>query len=245
VDEVLAVGDAAFQKRCLGKMDEAISSQGRTVLFVSHNLGAVKTLTSKCLLISHGQLAQFGNTEDVVNSYLQEDATTSASGTVDLRGPEIRQGTGKHPALDITYESINLTNDRGQATDVFFEGQSLFVNLTFNSKIKSNVIELMVLIVTFDGNVVFSGLNVDDKKGIGVGTHETTCRFSPNPLRPGHYKIRLYIKSGHWQDVIPEAIVFRVEPKPNESHELMYGATNPLLLGLVRAPYDWSEIHTI
>ena len=60
VDEVLAVGDVQFQKKCLGKM-EAVGREGRTVLFVSHNMAAIQQLTNKCLLLHHGQLAYFGD----------------------------------------------------------------------------------------------------------------------------------------------------------------------------------------
>jgi lipopolysaccharide transport system ATP-binding protein len=69
VDEVLAVGDAAFQKKCLGKMGE-VAEQGRTILFVSHDLGAIKTLTKRCICLGAGQVLDQGKTEDVVERYL-------------------------------------------------------------------------------------------------------------------------------------------------------------------------------
>lgn len=71
VDEVLAVGDAAFQKRCLGKMKEVAAGEGRTVLFVSHNMQAVSTLTQRCVLLSKGRMASLGPTSDVINDYLR------------------------------------------------------------------------------------------------------------------------------------------------------------------------------
>lgn len=70
VDEVLAVGDAQFQRKCLGKMDE-VSKQGRTVLFVSHNMGAVLRLVSTCILLEKGQVAQIGEPRQVVDAYLE------------------------------------------------------------------------------------------------------------------------------------------------------------------------------
>jgi lipopolysaccharide transport system ATP-binding protein len=69
VDEVLAVGDAEFQKKCLGKMGE-VAQGGRTVLFVSHNLGAVRSLCNRGILLENGQAAYFSNIEDCVNEYL-------------------------------------------------------------------------------------------------------------------------------------------------------------------------------
>src|SRR4029450_2365396 len=70
VDEVLAVGDAAFQKKCLGKMQDAAAGQGRTVLFASHNMQAVTALTNRCLLISQGRMIAVGATGDIVHQYL-------------------------------------------------------------------------------------------------------------------------------------------------------------------------------
>jgi lipopolysaccharide transport system ATP-binding protein len=77
VDEVLAVGDAQFQKRCLGKMKEVSEGEGRTVLFVSHNMQAVSTLTQRCVLMSKGRMAMVGPTPDVISEYLRQvgDAT--------------------------------------------------------------------------------------------------------------------------------------------------------------------------
>jgi lipopolysaccharide transport system ATP-binding protein len=83
VDEVLAVGDAEFQKKCLGKMKDVSVSEGRTVLFVSHNLQAISTIVSKSLLLNKGKLALIGNTDEVINSYLSEGKISG--GVFDLR----------------------------------------------------------------------------------------------------------------------------------------------------------------
>jgi lipopolysaccharide transport system ATP-binding protein len=71
VDEVLAVGDAAFQKKCLGKMKDS-AGEGRTVLFVSHNIGAIAELTRKCALLEYGHIKNYGATPDVISNYLSE-----------------------------------------------------------------------------------------------------------------------------------------------------------------------------
>jgi ABC-type multidrug transport system ATPase subunit len=71
VDEVLAVGDAEFQKKCLGKIKNVSSAEGRTVLFVSHNLGAVKNLTTRCIMLEHGELVSEGDPGKVIEDYLR------------------------------------------------------------------------------------------------------------------------------------------------------------------------------
>lgn len=79
IDEVLAVGDLQFQKKCLGKMQEVARGEGRTVLFVSHNTAAVLSLCTKGLLLQHGQLAFAGDTADTVKRYLQPSETRTSS----------------------------------------------------------------------------------------------------------------------------------------------------------------------
>jgi len=69
VDEVLAVGDAEFQKKCLGKMDEVTKKAGRTIIFVSHNMEAIKRLCNKCVLLENGQIKKFGKTDEVIEKY--------------------------------------------------------------------------------------------------------------------------------------------------------------------------------
>ena len=77
VDEVLAVGDARFQKRCLGKMQEVARGQGRTVLFVSHNMQAISTLTTRCVLMKQGQVHAVGPTADIIGDYIREGGSAS------------------------------------------------------------------------------------------------------------------------------------------------------------------------
>jgi len=79
VDEVLAVGDAEFQKKAIGKMKEISSEGGRTVLFVSHNLESIKTLCTRCILMENGTLKNVGNTGDIIHEYLQNEFKASSN----------------------------------------------------------------------------------------------------------------------------------------------------------------------
>ena len=87
VDEVLAVGDAEFQKKCLGKMESVARQEQRTILFVSHNLAAVRTLCDKAILLKHGRVAAQGSVESVAAAYLQEGTATVGSHSIDLPAP--------------------------------------------------------------------------------------------------------------------------------------------------------------
>jgi len=100
VDEVLAVGDVAFQKKCLGKMDD-VAKEGRTVLFVSHNMAAVRAMCQRCLLFRAGILDQVSSTEEAIASYLEQEKTVCKSNSILKRIKHLS------PAIEIDHIAIN------------------------------------------------------------------------------------------------------------------------------------------
>lgn len=118
IDEVLAVGDVAFQKKCLGKM-KSVAHEGRTVLFVSHNMAAVESLCQRGIVLSNGQVAVDGTQIEAISQYLA-DVDTSA---VSLRDRSDRTGSGEIRIIEIEYRDENgkkLTVLRsGQTIDIF------------------------------------------------------------------------------------------------------------------------------
>jgi lipopolysaccharide transport system ATP-binding protein len=125
VDEVLAVGDAAFQKKCLGKMGE-VASEGRTVLFVSHNMGAIQQLCARAMLIRSGSLLMEGRTDQVVRHYLS-DAHADGSGVFDVSG-DVRH-TGRCQGL---IKEIRLTGSDGLASNRFLPRESMQIALSID-----------------------------------------------------------------------------------------------------------------
>jgi lipopolysaccharide transport system ATP-binding protein len=107
VDEVLAVGDSEFQKKCLGKMQDVSQQQGRTVLFVSHNMDAIQRLCSQCVLLEHGQLVDQGETTSIVAKYLSNHSSkASPKDWIDVSQAS-RMGTGEARFLAVQYSSLN------------------------------------------------------------------------------------------------------------------------------------------
>jgi len=100
VDEVLAVGDAAFQKKCIGKMS-SVAKEGRTILFVSHQMQAVSNLCNRAILLDRGNILKEGGTDEVINGYLNEKATGKV---VALNDRKDRQGNGKLRLVDTWVE---------------------------------------------------------------------------------------------------------------------------------------------
>lgn len=126
VDEVLAVGDAEFQRKCLSKMHD-VSSSGRTVLFVSHNMAAVENLCSRTIWLDRGQLVEDGSPSDVLHRYLGTYAT-GGSGT-DLTEYSERGGNGK-----VRFTQIDYLTAEGEKADVIRSGESLRVRLSFEAQ---------------------------------------------------------------------------------------------------------------
>ncbi len=121
VDEVLAVGDAQFQKKCLGKMEEA-GKEGRTVLFVSHNMAAVQNLCCKGIVLHNGQVQFIGSQMEAISTYLACETLQSTS--LDARID--RQGSG-----DVRVQSISFVNSAGDEIDSAVSGQELGIRLYF------------------------------------------------------------------------------------------------------------------
>ncbi len=123
VDEVLAVGDAEFQRKCLSKMHD-VSESGRTVLFVSHNLAAVENLCSRTLWLEKGRLVEDGEPASVIPRYLKSYASVGSGG--DLSGYPDRRGTGK-----IRIQRIDYLTAAGEEAHVVRAGEPLRLRLTF------------------------------------------------------------------------------------------------------------------
>ena len=116
VDEVLAVGDAEFQKKCLGKMGEVSKGEGRTVLFVSHNMGSIKTLCNKGMMLKNGLLYTTGDVNNVVNNYINDNERSSIYKAIDDVKKDVQI-----LEIKVTDISGNIRADFGHNEDIFIE----------------------------------------------------------------------------------------------------------------------------
>jgi lipopolysaccharide transport system ATP-binding protein len=142
VDEVLAVGDAQFQKKCLGKM-EAVGKEGRTIIFVSHSMGAITTLCDKVVFLEKGRVREIGEVDKIANIYLSELFNNAVDDISQLRLP----GMGK----EIFFSDIQLVSDNG-ANLIF--GEDLNFSLTIKSNINMNSLAFGVSLYNNNGNCV-------------------------------------------------------------------------------------------
>lgn len=128
IDEVLAVGDAGFQQKCLGKMSDIAALGGRTVFFVSHNLGAIRSLCTRAVLIEDGTAKMTGQPEDVIAQYL---ASSHPEKTGEPGRAIWGDGDDAPGMEDIRLHSLTLTNSRGEITSLFDASEPVHIELRY------------------------------------------------------------------------------------------------------------------
>ncbi len=120
VDEVLAVGDAQFQKKCLGKMQDVSEQEGKTVLFVSHNMSAVQKLCTNCIVMRHGEVAYVGDTDQAIEVY--NKSSRNLDGSAEKKG--LSERNNAHLPGSLIIQKMCLLDAKGQMTDVLVMGES-------------------------------------------------------------------------------------------------------------------------
>ncbi len=209
VDEVLAVGDIAFQKKCIGKMKDVSRNEGRTILFVSHNMAAIQNICDKCIYMKNGELIEYGATELVIPKYL---LSSQASSTGELADRSDRMGNGA-----VRFQSINYKDASGNVIDNAQCGSALNIELTLQANPK------------FDLSYLQISVGVDDENGTRIthlsnastnqiiesfkeGTFKVNIHIPVLPLKSGSYTFTLFSSvNSEVADWIQEATVLMVE----------------------------------
>jgi lipopolysaccharide transport system ATP-binding protein len=207
VDEVLAVGDAEFQKKCLGKM-QAVVSDGRTVLFVSHSMAAVKGLCRRGLWIDQGRLAADGPVDDVVDRYLSKGAETARDGVIPTDATRIGTGTAR-------CRTVGIHDLADRPLSQLYLGQPFRIVLGFDVErpIADALVEVGVS--TRDGTRVLTAFSVDGGRqpmSLGVGRY-TAAIDVDTVLLPRAYVVDLGLHHsgpGTTIDMVERALGFVV-----------------------------------
>jgi lipopolysaccharide transport system ATP-binding protein len=208
VDEVLAVGDAAFQKKCLGKMED-VSKGGRTVLFVSHNMPMIRCLTNKIMLLKNGRMAEFGGATSTIEKYLTEN-NVSKRDTYELLS--FPRSAGTESAISKAW----MESSKSATISEIAMGK--FIRICFEFKLKESKRNILLGfgIENSDGLRIFSLNNVISNNVIEKDLEEGVAVFEiPElPLLPGTYFVSMSIveAQGKWIDFIERAFSFNVIP---------------------------------
>ncbi len=182
VDEVLAVGDAAFQKKCLGKMGD-VAKEGRTVLFVSHNMGAITRLCGRTLWIDEGCLRMNGPTEHVVSHYLTSD--------VSLDGQRVWEEGIANPGVDeFKIRAIRIRDNNGEITGILDVRKPFWIEIEYDIQKHLPSCRVGLRIATADGIAVFATYDADQEEYAGgrkEGRFVSKCQIPGNLLSPNRY----------------------------------------------------------
>jgi lipopolysaccharide transport system ATP-binding protein len=237
VDEVLAVGDAAFQKKCLGKMED-VSKEGRTVLFVSHNLAAIKKLCERCFLLKSGKIETEGNTNNVVNYYL-ENISSGLYGS--LNNPVIRKEDTNNKEKPYVKE-VSITDKNGNIANTFSSTEEIHVNLKIepNTKLNGNINAIWHLYDS-NGDKLARGPSYP-MQGIGYNTNCENLKFIlyPEALVPGDYSLgfQLLVIKYKTTDIWEYAVNFKISENDYYKSGFNYPGTRNELI-FVRS--DWEK----
>lgn len=208
VDEVLAVGDANFQKKCLGKMRD-VSASGRTVLFVSHNMAAVEGLCNRCLFIANGRLIGDGTPHELVTKYLIAEAAPE-NATRELSFHPGRRG-GMKPAL----KQVSLFSQSGASASTVRMGEGISILAEFDCGSRRLRPNLGITIKNNYVPVLTASTRIQKQYQLAdsVSAGKITCHLRDLPLLPGTYSIDLCLSEEYQEvDVIYDAISFEVLP---------------------------------
>jgi len=185
IDEVLAVGDAEFQKRCIGKMDD-VAKSGRTVLFVSHNMAAVKALCRRTLILENGSIFGDGATSHIVDAYLSKTLKKNSTPVIGFQ--YFSDPLQNKDAFQVT--GIQLFNNNGKALDLINTWSAVCIRVHFYApqEIKNGAVE--ILIKTRDGTELIRCSTRPESNvpyRIVMGASYVDCLFSQWPLTEGTY----------------------------------------------------------
>jgi homopolymeric O-antigen transport system ATP-binding protein len=237
VDEVLAVGDAEFQARCLGRMED-FGATGRTVLFVSHNMQAVAQLCDRVLLMEHGKVVRDGPAAEVVAHYLQTSAGAGASRV----WPDLETAPGDEL---VRLRSVRIVDSGGETVDYVDVREPVGVELVFRVLEAGSPVLPKIKLVS-DGRIAFNAMDVDPRwhDVSPPGEYVATAWIPPNLLNEGLQSIDAAVCSIrspklHHHVSVHEAVSFHVQD-PGEGDSAR-GTFTGQWRGAVRPLLDWTS----
>ena len=225
IDEVLAVGDSQFQKKCLGKMGDA-SREGRTVIFVSHNMVALQSLCQRAVWLNGGQLMGDGKADEVVTRYLEANDT--------LLARQMWSGSEIAPDRDeIHLRKVSVFPDGGNPSDAISVRTAVRLEFEFWNPFPNEALNLSMVLYTLDEVCVLNTTSPSKKEPAGL--IRGTCLIPANFLNDGSYRVRILIVKEASQALLDLPCVALFEVHDIERTGNWFGKW----VGVVRPQFDW------
>ena len=228
VDEVLAVGDAAFQRKCLGKMGDA-TSEGRTVLFVSHNMSVVNRLCDRGMWMDAGRVAADGPMEDVVRKYLGSSDASNAGFEVS----ELEAAPGNEL---IRLRGVRVKDHKGRSASSVDGRYPVFVEIEYVI-LRASPVRTAFRLATAEGVIIFTSTDVDDEGRHGrqrdPGVYVSRCEIPPRLLKRGMHFVTVM------SDISMVRVNFHLENVVKFSVDVVEGMFEDNRKGVVSPAFSW------
>ena len=214
VDEVLAVGDAEFQKKAIGKMQDVSSGEGRTVLFVSHNMGSIESLCTRALFLKNGGLHLDGKVDDIVQEYLADNYEELDTESGDIPDSWERPW-GQNGAK---FKSLRVINSKGDYTRKLRFKEPFSVEILIACEKELTNCDFQLRVANFSGHQLTCSSSASDlKKGLTFkkGTNRLLISMNPQffPNKYSFYIVLGPVNSGNYYDAVKDIYAFEVLPE--------------------------------
>ena len=236
VDEVLAVGDTVFKQKAKRKMIDLLHS-GISVIFVSHNIGTVESLTSRCIYLNNGKVVATGPSEEVATHYLQDSLRESIKGKQNQIEYLMASASFKNPEYFILGDVVG-TNSENIATNEFYMFDDVDLTFHCNFPTKSrDVVSFSVGIFSRDSlKIAHTRASIALKEPHGF--YNLRCVFKTLPLREGVYNVGFYVAEKKGATLFKSDVVFRLVVLPEMGRIKQSGSSS----GLVAVHSDWTLV---
>ncbi len=232
VDEVLAVGDIQFQKKCLGKM-EAVGKAGRTVLFVSHNMAAVNTLCNKGILMDKGQITAEGTVEKILDQYIERSVSNRSHTFVN----QAREDSQTKARLI----EARVLGKQKEPCALLPVDQAASIALVWQLKVSVPFLRVGVEITNTNGVVVLSSMDTDTTglhgKPRQPGVYQETMSMPPFLLMPGIYSVKVFAGMPGIERIMEMEDILEFEVTEHHTH--LSHVPSARRSGYIAAPLQW------
>lgn len=234
VDEVLAVGDAEFQRKAIGKMQDVSKGMGRTVLFVSHNISAIRALCTRGIVFTNGTITFQGGLEDSLGHYLQSKNDANS-----FNHPQLIFGDqDKAPGCDeFRLIEISLSDGAGKFKTGFESSEAINIMIRFKVKSKLRGSRLMVQLLAATGEVAFASTNhqlMGDS--LEPGTYQSWCEVPGHLLNSGRYLVRVHAGVPGQKYLVEPQELFAIDVEASGQHGSTFRENWP---GIVAPRLHW------
>ena len=230
IDEVLAVGDSEFQKKAIGKMQDISSGKGRTVLFVSHNMGSIESLCSRAIFLKNGGLHLDGKVDHIVQKYLTENYEELDTESGDIPDTWERPW-GQNGAK---FKSLHVINSKGDYTRKLLFKEPFSVEILIECEKELTNCDFQLRVANLSGHQLTRSSSAGDlKKGLTFkkGTNRLLISMNPQffPNKYSFYIVLGPVNSGHYNDAVKDIYAFEVLPEAIDGKHIYSSNINSFL----------------